>query len=630
MIRKRLRLPLFALIILPSLVGVLLISIISWRLFDPAVERSSEVALSVMEEMIRTTGSESLRYPLAVGDTASVKRIVAAMASNDLVFAVQVADAEGELVARVQNENLPIGEGIRLIEYREKLFIEAIDDENFMAGDDGGKTVYVGEALYQLSPHVLTVEKDRLIWEYRLMIGALLTIGLVVILLASRILWKSARSITLALRRIAGGDSGVKVDNDSFVSEFEVITRGVNRLSENVDEARRRQKEALEEVEQAAEKARQSDRETRSFYEMATREIADPVMQVVELLKMNRQSDAPPVDPDVILDSAERVKLSVLAMLGKLSEERGDDAENEVELGDYFERLAVRYRPRFERKDLAFRVESRGGTEYAKYKIDARTLEIVLEKLLENALKYTPDGEVRVHWSVLEARDGEHELKIVVRDNGIGIEAANLEAIFDRYSHFEPEAGAMPGSGLGLYIARELIGRQGGSLMVKSQTGVGSEFTVKVPITRGDRLRDAQPEAKGKIALIVGAGDRDRLFIEEQLAHREMVCLHADTAIEALGLLAEHQIDLILVDDSIEDIDVESFISEAGKRQDNCLRAVLGEEGVHYDGDFPTVTKPISKQAMTELVRKMTTKRKAGVDYGLIERLNARRDREGD
>ena len=629
MTRKRLRLPLFALIILPSLVGVLLISIISWRLFDPAVERSSEVALSVMEDMIKTTGSESLRYPLAVGDTAGVKRIVAAMASNDLVFAVQVEDAEGELVARSQNENLPIGEGIRLIEYREKLFIEAIDDENFLVAASG-KTIYVGEALYQLSPHVLTVEKDRLIGEYRFMIGALVAIGLVVILLASRILWKSARSITLAMRRIAAGDSGVRVETDTFVSEFEVITRGVNRLSENVDEARQRQKEALEEVEQSAEQARQSDRETRSFYEMATREIANPVMQVVELLKMNQSGDAPPVDPDVILDSAERVKLSVLAMLGKLSEDRGDEAENEIELGDYFEWLAAHYRPRFERKNLAFRVEPKGGTEYAKYKIDARTLEIVLEKLLENALKYTPDGEVRVHWSVLEARDGEHELKIVVRDNGIGIDAANLEAIFDRYSHFEPEAGATPGSGLGLYIARELISRQGGSLMVKSQAGVGSEFTVKVPITRGDRLRHAQLEAKGKIALIVGAGDRDRLFIEEQLAHREMVCLHADTAIEALGLLVEHQIDLILVDDSVEDIDVESFISEAGKRQDNCLRAVLGEEGVHYDGDFPTVTKPISKQAMTELIRKMTTERKAGVDYGLIERLNARRDREGD
>ena len=106
MARKRIRMPLFALIILPSLVGVLLISTMSWRLFDPAVERSSEVALSVMEEMIKTTGSEALRYPLAVGDEASVKRIVAAMASNDLVFAVQVEDAQGNVVARQHKDSI--------------------------------------------------------------------------------------------------------------------------------------------------------------------------------------------------------------------------------------------------------------------------------------------------------------------------------------------------------------------------------------------------------------------------------------------------------------------------------------------------------------------------------------------
>ena len=291
--------PLFALIILPSLVGVLLISTMSWRLFDPAVERSSEVALSVMEEMIKTTGSEALRYPLAVGDEASVKRIVAAMASNDLVFAVQVEDAQGNVVARVQNSGLPIEEGIRLIEYREKLFIETADDE-LLGEAEEGKTVYVGEALYQLTPYVLTQEKERLVTEYRLMIGALVVVGLVVILLAMRILWKSASSITDALRRIADGDTGVTVDSDPLVSEFEVITRGVNRLSKNIDDARSRQELAVSELEEAVERALKSDRETRSFYEMATREIADPVMQVVELLKMNQSADSAQVDPEMI------------------------------------------------------------------------------------------------------------------------------------------------------------------------------------------------------------------------------------------------------------------------------------------------------------------------------------------
>ena len=114
MANRRWRMPLLALLTIPSILGVLLISWISWRLFDPAVTRSTEVALEVLEDMIRTTGSESLRYPLAVGDVEGVERLVAAMVDNDLVFAVQVEDADGKLVARQQNQQLPIGDGIPL------------------------------------------------------------------------------------------------------------------------------------------------------------------------------------------------------------------------------------------------------------------------------------------------------------------------------------------------------------------------------------------------------------------------------------------------------------------------------------------------------------------------------------
>lgn len=619
--------PLFALIILPSLVGVLLISTMSWRLFDPAVETSSEVALSVMEEMIKTTGSEALRYPLAVGDEASVKRIVAAMASNDLVFAVQVEDAQGNVVARVQNSGLPIEEGIRLIEYREKLFIETPDEE-LLGEAEEGRTVYVGEALYQLTPYVLTQEKERLVTEYRLMIGALVVVGLVVILLAMRILWKSASSITDALRRIADGDTGVTVDSDPLLSEFEVITRGVNRLSKNIDDARSRQDLAVSELEEAVERALKSDRETRSFYEMATREIADPVMQVVELLKLNQTADSAQVDPEMILHNAERVKLSVLAMLGKLSDEKVDEAENEIELGDYFDLLEGLYRPRFEMKQLGYHVEARGGSEQANYKIDVRTLDIVLEKLLENALKFTPEGEVRVYWSVTAQDGADHLLNITVRDNGVGIAMENHESVFDRYSHYELEAGTRPGSGLGLYIARELIKRQGGTLSVVSQVGVGSEFTVELPIERGRKLEAEKFDVKGKIALNVGIGDQDRLLLEDSLSQHEMVNLHTDTAIEALAVLAEHQVDVLVVDDSIDDIDVDSFVPEARKRQENMAIVVVSVLAGEHGEDYSTLQKPIGKAQIIELLRRVTVKPDSGVDYRLIERLNAKRDKD--
>jgi signal transduction histidine kinase len=617
---RRWRMPLLALLTLPPLLGVLLISGISWRLFDPAVTQSSEVALEVLEDMIRTTGSESLRYPLAVGDEAAVERLVGAMARNDLVFAVQVADAVGRLVARAQNQQLPIAQGIQLIEYRQPLYIQSLADEPVSVGSGDGE-VYVGEVLFQLTPHVLEEQKSRLVKDYQRLIGVVLLLGSLLVLIAARILWRSARTITGALRRIAAGERGILIDDEPLVSEFDVIARGVNRLSENVDEARARQEASLQQLEAAVNSAQQSDRETRAFYETATREIADPVMQVVELLKLNQQGANSPVDPAVILHNAERVKLSVLAMLGKLEEAQEGRVTTEVDLTDYFRGLAARYRPRFARKGLAFHVNGSAPATMENVQIDSGTLDIVLEKLLENALFFTPQGEVRIHWQVLDNSTSGPELVISVKDNGQGIAAQNLEKVFDRYTQFAADNDGASGSGLGLYIARELLARKGGSLGLVSQRGVGSEFTVRLPVAPVTRAETAQPGFKGRISLTVGVDASQHRLIESSLAAQGMDTLQADTAIEALALLAKHPVHLLWVEEGIEDIDLDSFLAEARKRQERAKVVVLALDSADSQDGVLQVRKPVDKPEINAILRHLIETADDRVDYRLVERL---------
>lgn len=617
---RRWRMPLLALLTLPPLLGVLLISGISWRLFDPAVTQSSEVALEVLEDMIRTTGSESLRYPLAVGDEEAVERLVGAMARNDLVFAVQVADAEGRLVARAQNQQLPIAQGIQLIEYRQPLTIQSLADEPVLVGAGDGE-VYVGEVLFQLTPHVLTEQKSRLVKDYQRLIGVVLLLGSLLVLLAARILWRSARTITGALRRIAAGERGILINDEPLVSEFDVIARGVNRLSENVDEARARQEASLQQLEAAVNSAQQSDRETRAFYETATREIADPVMQVVELLKLNQQSASSPVDPAVILHNAERVKLSVLAMLGKLEEAQEGRVTTEVDLTDYFSDLATRYQPRFARRGLAFHVSGSAPTTIDNVQVDSGTLDIVLEKLLENALAFTPQGEVRIHWQVVEESTLGPELVISVKDNGQGIAAQDLEKVFERYTQFSPDNDGASGSGLGLYIARELLARRGGSLGLVSQRGVGSEFTVRLPVVLVTRPEIAQPALQGHISLTVGVDASQHRLIESSLAVWGMDTLQADTAIEALALLAKHPVSLLWVEEGIEDIDLDSFLAEARKRLKGAKVVVLAPDSTESHDGVLQVRKPVEKPEVNTILRQLTGTADDRVDYRLIDRL---------
>lgn len=414
------------------------------------------------------------------------------------------------------------------------------------------------------------------------------------------------------------------------VTEFDVIARGVNRLSENVDEARARQEASLQQLAKAVNRAQQSDRETRAFYETATREIADPVMQVVEQLKLNQQGDTLPVDPSVILHNAERVKLSVLAMLGKLEEAQAGSAAAEVDINEYFGRLATRYLPRFARKGLAFHVNGNVAPSMENIRMDAATLDIVLEKLLENALAFTPEGEVRLRWKVHDSSESGSELVVSVRDNGQGIAAQDLEAIFDRYAQFTTEEGRASGSGLGLYIARELLLRQGGNLNVVSQRGVGSEFTVHLPVTPGTRPSVIQSGLQGRTALTVGIERAQYALIESSLAIHGVLTQQADTAIEALAFLANHPVDLIWVDEAIEDIDVESFLVEAKKRREGLRVVILSESTADASGGVEYLQKPVERTAISTLLSQLADASDDRVDYRLIERLRKARKPEND
>ena len=114
---------------------------------------------------------------------------------------------------------------------------------------------------------------------------------------------------------------------------------------------------------------------------------------------------------------------------------------------------------------------------------DAERLEQVLSNLIENALKYSPDGgEVVVE---LRREDGRAELS--VRDHGIGVPADALERIFELFGRAPNAAeNAVTGLGLGLYICRSIVEGHGGRVWVESAgVGRGATFRVELPLAEG-------------------------------------------------------------------------------------------------------------------------------------------------
>jgi signal transduction histidine kinase len=109
---------------------------------------------------------------------------------------------------------------------------------------------------------------------------------------------------------------------------------------------------------------------------------------------------------------------------------------------------------------------------------DRARLRQVLGNLIENAVKYSPEGEeVRV-----SAAAANGAVQIAVRDAGPGIPRDQQGRIFEKFARADVEGGAKPGSGLGLFIARSIAEAHGGSLEVSSGAETGSTFTLTLPV----------------------------------------------------------------------------------------------------------------------------------------------------
>ncbi len=118
--------------------------------------------------------------------------------------------------------------------------------------------------------------------------------------------------------------------------------------------------------------------------------------------------------------------------------------------------------------------------------VDARRFEQVLRNLLDNAIKYSPDGGT----ITVQAYRDHAQIVIAVKDEGIGIPVGEWDRIFERFHRVENEiTRRMRGAGLGLAVCRGIIEAHGGRIWVESQPGAGSTFCFTLPIRAREATR---------------------------------------------------------------------------------------------------------------------------------------------
>ncbi|HET9560724.1 MAG TPA: response regulator, partial [Propionibacteriaceae bacterium] len=255
------------------------------------------------------------------------------------------------------------------------------------------------------------------------------------------------------------------------------------------------------------------DRARTEFFENISHELRAPLTMLLTPLQDILDEPGvvlPAAARDTVESSiraADRLQRVVDALLDISRAESGaliPDRED-IDLTSATAELVESYRPATEgRLNLRIDVPSEPLRAY----VDRTMWATIVNNLVNNALKFTPVGEVAVSLS-----GDDSQVVLTVADTGVGIAREELAQIFERF-HRASNVDQQPGSGIGLSLVAEMTAAQGGSVEVDSEPGVGSQFVVRLPHYDGPQavLADsaAEPQPEGE-----PAADRPRLLIIE-------------------------------------------------------------------------------------------------------------------
>lgn len=302
--------------------------------------------------------------------------------------------------------------------------------------------------------------------------------------------------------------------------DFEDLTKTIEKTKRNVHLAK--QARISKELEERNSSLLEVDRLKTLFFTNISHELRTPLTAI--LATTEQIKTAPETWMEKGLPIIERNGHRLLDLVNQVMElrklESGKPVEIQLFQGDiipFLHYLLEPFQPQLEHKRI--QLNTRSELSELIMDFDPDKLTIVLSNLISNAIKFTPaGGEITV-----EVGRQDTALQLAVSDTGIGIPAADLAFVFDRFfraATFSDEGG----SGVGLSLTKELVELLGGEISVKSQEGHGSTFIVQLPITHQsepidlEQLQKTTPSVgpiQEPVAFLGPNDERPRLLIVE-------------------------------------------------------------------------------------------------------------------
>ena len=329
-----------------------------------------------------------------------------------------------------------------------------------MHGGELVGAVLVSTPVTELREAIQTVEKQLMT-----IFVAVAAAALIAALVFAFTLTAPIKALTSTIRRMGKGDLGARVQVRAS-GELKALADSYNAMAEKIENF---------------------DHSRSQFVQNASHELKTPLATMKILLEnLIYQPDMPPeLRAEFMQDMNHEIdRLSgIITDLLTLTQMDSKDTAIRRETLDFTalcEDSIHALRPAAEKAHLRLRCDIAPGVSLSG---DASKLGQAVYNLIDNAIKYTPEGGTVSVTLTADAR----EAMLQVQDTGIGIPQEDVQHIFDRFYRVDKaRSRATGGTGLGLSIVRQMVQLHGGDITVDSNPGKGSVFTVILPVRKGD------------------------------------------------------------------------------------------------------------------------------------------------
>ncbi|MEG2795525.1 MAG: response regulator [Pseudomonas sp.] len=377
------------------------------------------------------------------------------------------------------------------------------------------------------------------------------------------------RDIGNAVKAIQDGDfkTPLPIVDDT---ELGALSQHINNLAQALEQASREQHQAMAHLIQTREEAEKANNAKSDFLAMMSHELRTPMNGVLGMLQLLETTDMTEEQIEYAALASESTEHLLKVINDILDFSRIERSELELEhipfnLAELIGACAQSFQHSAVQRGLALNLRIPEDMRGLQVQGDPTRIRQILVNLVGNALKFTEQGRVSIEaqWQSLD-----HELlwfTCSVRDSGIGISSESLELMFNAFQQADSSISRRyGGTGLGLPIARTLAERMGGTLRAQSEEGLGSVFTLEIPLALykqalpkqvAPRALNGDGQGAGRTVLLVEDNPVNQTVIEAMLRSLGFTVSVATDGAQAVRSAQGSEFEVILMDCRLPIID---------------------------------------------------------------------------